>query len=49
MSIFDAGFIMWGYFLIYVLITVAYYAWMTARNRSERRRQDNVKTEGGKS
>lgn len=49
MSIFDAGFIMWGYFLIYVLITVAYYGWMTARNRNERRGQDNVKTEGGKS
>jgi hypothetical protein len=38
MSIFDAGFIFWGYFVIYALIVVAYYVWMAAVNRRERRR-----------
>ena len=47
MSIFDAGFMVWGFFLIYVLITVAYFVWMAARNKNERKQRD-VKTEGGK-
>jgi hypothetical protein len=40
MSIFDAGFIFWGYFLIYALIVVAYYVWLSAANRREQRRQE---------
>jgi hypothetical protein len=39
MSIFDAGFIFWGYFLIYALIVVAYYVWLSAANRREQRRR----------
>lgn len=36
MSIFDAGFIMWGFFIIYALVIVAYYLWMYVVNKKER-------------
>lgn len=47
MSIFDAGFIMWGYFALYALITAAYVVWMITKNRSERRRNGQHGTATG--
>lgn len=38
MSIFDAGFIVWGYLAFYIAITVAYLVWAAARNRRDERR-----------
>lgn len=47
MSIFDAGFIMWGYFLLYALIVAAYITWMIAKNRSESRKTSQHGTPTG--
>jgi hypothetical protein len=38
MSIFDAGYIVWGYLALYVVLTVAYFGWMAALNRRDARR-----------
>ncbi|MEJ7771330.1 MAG: hypothetical protein WKF51_05475 [Geodermatophilaceae bacterium] len=35
MSVFDVGFIMWGYFALYIIVTIAYYVWMNAKNRRD--------------
>ena len=48
MSIFDAGFIMWGYFLVYALFIVGYFTWMVARDRKERRRQKTNSQQGAR-
>lgn len=48
MSIFDAGFIMWGFFLIYALFIIAYYGWLAARNRKDRRLQEDKTRQGGR-
>lgn len=34
-AIFDTGFIVWGYLLLYVLLTVAYFLWSAGRARRE--------------
>jgi len=47
MSIFDAGFIMWGFFIIYALVTVAYYLWMYVVNKKERDLERTGSTAGG--
>lgn len=39
MSIFDAGFILWGYLALYIAITAAYLCWMVAMNRRDARRR----------
>ncbi len=36
MSIFDAGFIMWGFFALYLLFILAYYVWMHGQNTKDR-------------
>ncbi|SDT67752.1 hypothetical protein [Jiangella sp. DSM 45060] len=38
MSIFEAGFVFWGYLAIYIVLTLAYFGWMAALNRRESRR-----------
>ncbi|WP_298325751.1 hypothetical protein [Haloactinopolyspora sp.] len=38
MSIFDAGFAVWGYFVIYIALTIAYLIWMVSRNRKDTQR-----------
>jgi hypothetical protein len=35
MSVFDVGFIMWGYFALYLVLTAAYYGWLVLRNRRD--------------
>ncbi len=31
----DAGFIIWGYFVLYILIIIAYGIWMMIANRRD--------------
>lgn len=38
MSIFDAGFIVWGYLALYLAIIVAYLVWARVKNRREAQR-----------
>ncbi|WP_157574931.1 hypothetical protein [Jiangella muralis] len=38
MSIFEAGFVFWGYLAIYIVLTLAYFGWMAALNRRESQR-----------
>jgi hypothetical protein len=37
MSVFDAGFIFWGFFVLYVLVTIAYFVWLKVQNRRDTR------------
>jgi hypothetical protein len=39
MSVFDAGFIFWGYFALYIIVTIAYFVWLNAMNRRDSRTQ----------
>jgi hypothetical protein len=36
MAALGAGFIVWGYLVLYVLLTAAYYIWSAHRDRRER-------------
>ncbi|WP_158228309.1 hypothetical protein [Pseudonocardia sp. MH-G8] len=36
MAVLESGFIVWGYLLLYVLLTAAYYAWSAYRDRRDR-------------
>jgi hypothetical protein len=36
MAVLESGFIVWGYLLLYVLLTAAYYVWSARRDRRER-------------
>lgn len=38
MSIFEAGFVFWGFLALYIVLTLAYFGWMAAVNRREARR-----------
>ena len=50
MSVFETGFIMWGFFVLYLLFIIAYYGWMAALNRRDRSRQEStVLPEGDRS
>ena len=35
MSIFDAGFTIWGYLVLYIALIIAYLVWMVSRNRKD--------------
>lgn len=37
MSIFEAGFILWGFLAMYLIVIVAYLVWARAMNRKEAR------------
>ncbi|WP_157552620.1 hypothetical protein [Jiangella gansuensis] len=38
MSIFEAGFIFWGFLALYIVLTAAYFGWMSTQNRRDARR-----------
>ncbi|MBB5787032.1 hypothetical protein [Jiangella mangrovi] len=46
MSIFEAGFVFWGYLAIYIVLTLAYFGWMAALNRRESRRTGDRRENG---
>lgn len=49
MSIFDAGFIMWGFFALYLLFILAYYVWMHGQNTKDRRARSHRASGGEQS
>jgi hypothetical protein len=36
MAVLESGFIVWGYLVLYVLLTGAYYVWSAYQDRRER-------------
>lgn len=47
MSIFDVGFIMWGFFALYLVFILAYYIWMHGQNKKDRLAQAVRPADGG--